>query len=230
MAYAVPLYRHKMTFLLGSDGEIAVFNIHTRYAGGEDTNLVTIALGNHVASKWNTPFSPLKPMWGPDVALQRCDTYLLDAAGHAVHKSTDVFDGVQHPAWVGTDPAASLPWECSLVVSLDGNTAGYDPHAARKRGRFYLPPNAAEVLAADGTGFFATAKVDLIQAAAQAWLEAINDVPATLGSQARVVIPSKVGGFNSDVVTVRCDNKVDAQRRRENRQAGMYVKSGVLTP
>jgi hypothetical protein len=228
MTFATPLWRHKMTFTLGVDGEVACFNIHTRYAGSESEPTVTSQLCHHVSSKWNTPFGPLKPMFGPSVKLVKLDTYSIDAAGHALTKATALFDGSDQPTWQGTDTGSSLPWENSLVVSLNANTSAFDPHAARKRGRFYLPPPASQILSTGGTGLVIPAKIDLLQVAAQAWLEAINDIPSGLAGQCRVVVASKAASANYDVRTVSMDSRMDAQRRRENRQSGAYVKSGVL--
>lgn len=230
MAYPAGTYRNKLTFKLGTAGEIAVITLSTRYSGPEGEPFVTDHINSHVASKWGTGFNSLKTKFAPTVVLDHMDTYSLDPAGHALTKATTVFDGVDEAVWAGLSTAASLPWECAVVITLDGNTGGYDPHAARKRGRFYLPPPSADVLNTDNSGMLVHSFVDSICTGAHNWIEAVNDIPSGLSNQCRTVVSSKVGGYNTDVAFVRCDEKVDAQRRRENREGAPYRKDLDLTP
>lgn len=230
MPFAPGVYRSKFTFLLGTLGEIAVMTLATRYAGGEAEPTVTSQINHHVASQWSSHCGPVKTRFSTIVHLNHIDTYKLGTDGRALTKATSVFDGADQPAWSGTDTGSSLPWECAVVISLNANSTGYDPHAARKRGRFYLPPPAAVCLAGDGQGRLATGSVDNFSNTMFAFLEGVNDIPAGLGSQCRVIVASKAAAANYDVVSMHADDRVDAQRRRENRQPDSYTKTNVLAP
>jgi hypothetical protein len=197
----------------------------TRYAGSEAEPTVTSELVGHVASKFSDNAGPIKPLHASTVKLQRLDTYKLDTDGKALTKATAVFDGTDQPVWQGSATSGSLPWECAVVVSLNANGAGYDPHAARKRGRFYLPPPSTDTLAGDGNGRLATGKVDTFKTTWATILEAVNDIPSGLASQCRLIVASKVASANYDVVSLHVDDRVDVQRRRENRQADSYSNS-----
>jgi hypothetical protein len=155
--------------------------------------------------------------------------YELDSAGHTVRKAAIVHPTTGTGSWSGS-ATTSLPWECAPVVSLHGySTGAFVPQAARKRGRVYMPPfPAASITNQDGA--INNTDVDTYRAAVQAVLEALNDIPTGLTTQARVVILSTAGGFNTDVQDVVMGSTIHSQRRRERSQSVNHVSIGTLTP
>lgn len=229
MAVPAGTYKARFTFDLGTPPvEQAVFGFHLRNADTA-SQATTDALATHVGAAWDGHSSALKPFFGPHVVLKTIDVYGLDATNHTTTKSTLTYPASGTGSWIGSG-TNSLPWECAPVVSLHGYTTGsFVPAARRKRGRMYLPPVAISKIS-NSDGILNNTDVDTIRSTVQAVLEAVNDIPAGLSSQARVVILSLAGGFNTDVQDVVSTSTIHSQRRRERSQPINHTSVGTLTP
>lgn len=235
MAVPAGTYKARFSFRLGSSGEEeAVIGFHLRNADAA-SQATTDALCTHVDNAWTAHADPLKAFMASQTHLVETAVYALDGTNHTVTASK-----IAHPtsgtgSWSGT-ATNSLPWECAPLVSLHAySTGAFVAQAARRRGRMYFPPFPASAIT-NQDGAINNTDVDTYQAAVQAILEAVNDIPTGLSSQARVVILSLGGkdGLSAaavhDVQDVVMGSTIHSQRRRERSQAVNHVKIGTLTP
>lgn len=209
------LYRIQYTFSLGADGEVAVTGFHCRYdPDGGASNVAAGLLAAHAEGSWDAGWNSRVADFATSVRLIQTAAYhVIAGAGPADFLATNpIASGAQ---WHGTG-SDSLPWEDSLVVTLEGLSAGTNlPHARRYRGRAYLPPMVPGILSG-AAGFVDATSLGNFVTASSAWLEGFNDTVS--GTQARVVVLSRVGETATDVDHVSMDAQMDLQKRRQNRQ------------
>lgn len=219
MSIGTDIWRVVYGFTLGSDGEIAQTGFHARWAHGAPADPATAALlSAHAASQWATAFGSIDNNFSSALTLDKVTVYHVVPGAATDNLAVTIVTG--DDAWAGGNDDA-LPWECSLVMTLE-TTRDRLPHPRRYRGRMYLPALASAVLTSDGKGFIDSGSDPQFRDATLALLEGFNSSVDSV--QARAVVYSVAGEMTNDVVWVSSDNKVDVQRRRENRQAG-FVRS-----
>jgi hypothetical protein len=159
--------------------------------------------------------------FGTAVIGDRVDVYHLGTDGRTIDKGTAGFTVPND--WRGSQ-GVSLPWETSLAVTLYGYEPGsFTPQAARKRGRFYLPPMATNAMdsPSGGLGTSVRASLDANLAAFFGDVKTItlHDYGEIARDTMKLGILSRRGSIFTDAVAWGYDDRFDVQRRRENRQA-----------
>lgn len=120
--------------------------------------------------------------------------------------------------WVGSQ-IRSLPWECSLCVSLYSYTPGtFIPHARRRRGRYYLPPLGAGVLANNSSGQLSDDEAMTLLSDQKDWLLAVTGSSLGSGIAWSPGVMSSVDSHLYALTDMAIDGKIDSQRRRERQQ------------
>jgi len=218
---AVPsnLYRVQYTFLLGTEGEVAVTGYTAHYAPGGDLDAAAQAVADHGYAAWIAGFVDHAGLFANSVVLDSCKAYAIVDSGPSPHIGVGLPDPDHDiPAWAGTNTTC-LPWECALVATLEAAPAGTRPaHPRRYRGRMYLPPLGADRLS--GTqGYVSPTDTTTLMNAVSDTLEYFNDTIGGTGPQARVHVLSREGGFSTPVDHVSMNNQMDLQKRRQNRQS-----------
>jgi hypothetical protein len=223
MAIGTDIYRVLYTFDLGTDGEVAETGFHVRWAQADPVSEDNLAsLLGHVAAAWSAGFASVAGDFPTTVVLSKVGVYhVTGAPGGSDGFATEAVSG--DDAWAGT-AGTSLPWECTLCITTE-TTHGQVAKPRRQRGRMFLPPMGSTVLDSGGFGLITTTKRDDLMNATLATLEAVND--EVVGAQVRAVVYSPTGAKTTDILFVSADNKVDAQRRRENRQLGWSRNSSA---
>ena len=210
------------TVLGGS--EIALYGFHCQVLDVEGVNNELLRqVAEKARDEWISAMSVEKPAWASSVVWQavRCDLLSI-APGPGYKKVVDSgfsefgTSGPTSYAGTGTD---SLPWECSMVVSLAAYPQGaFAVNKGRLRGRFYLPPMVKGVVSGV-TGEFNAQAVSNTVGEMGTFLEAMNGPISTeIDDDLRVVVLSGVNDSVAAVEHIWIDSKVDSQRRRENRQ------------
>jgi hypothetical protein len=234
----------RWNFLLASGGA----NLETASIGLHATRVHTVAnpidwpadlqawCDDH-SSMWATAFDGMKTITGSAVTLDTVELYLIDATtGKAAAKGLHTMTGTDR--WKGTSDH-SLPFQCSLVVSLYGYTpGGFAQDAPSKRGRFYLPPFSDDALDVDGRMDGTT------QGNVSVWATAfLNDFQ---GSHIGDVFPGQDSDFldlrvlslvsgkeprpvgvMTPVTDVRIGRVIDTQRRRRKSLEEAYVDTDI---
>lgn len=121
--------------------------------------------------------------------------------------------------------APNNPFQQALVVSLSSDKRG-----PRGRGRMYLPVTGH---GSNENGLIAEADRDAAQTRAAAFIQALNDNPATVPPEPRVTIASTGGKSltpaNYDVTGVRVGRVLDVIRSRRNKLAETYDPITAIT-
>lgn len=190
------VYHH---VLFGSfPGESWSMSIHSQKVGGVLTDAAT-AFVTACGVLWTTgDTTGIRPDIASTVASTECSTAELDPlTGHQLGRIVTAF---AHP---GTSASASLPPQLSVVGSMRTALA-----TRAGRGRFYLPPMAANVNSAgrvDGTVL----------------THIVNTLQDFLQSMATSLYPPviyhRASKTYTDVVSVDVGDVFDTQRRRRNK-------------
>nr|CRY96029.1 hypothetical protein [uncultured prokaryote] len=164
--------------------------------------------------------------WSPNVYCTGTRVALEGTNGHTLAEQFGASDGPSD--WRGGSGASSLPWETSLCISLYGyQPGGFDVNSRSKRGRFYLPPMASDVLDADNSGRIQLTKATAI---ADQWGTVLQELQqheyTGFPELAPVlVINSRKTPARPDyepkaypVTYLRFDNKIDSQKRRQRQE------------
>lgn len=135
--------------------------------------------------------------------------------------------------WVG-EGDYSLPWSDALVISNYGYVPGlFDPDAKSKRGRAYLPQFAANQLASTPNGTQSTAQVlARMTSYDQMWQAIRAGDYSDVGMSGFLPMPGIVSAHKSAFYRTqywRCDQILDTQRRRRNREISAYQQLEVLS-
>jgi hypothetical protein len=217
-------------------GEIAVSTFHLKLAHEAGASVtwdeMTQQAADKVLDKWQSHCqgTAFRDLFSTSVSLQSIATYHLEAAtGHALDK------GIAVPpnggGWSGTQ-GQSLPYECAMAVSLYAYAPGtFVAQRARKRGRFYLPPMAPQVMAGAGASSAGRIATTAVGAAAGAIGPFLNDVhqmsvgqdPLGIGQTWNLVVLSRAGVMTNVVQAARFGDVMDVQRRRRNQQSEVYT-------
>lgn len=189
-----------------------------------------------VRDKWNTHITDVQ-YWPNTVTMESVTVdHLSETDGSTLDQGKAAFTGGD--AWVGTG-TTSLPWETSLVVSMFGYDQGsFTPHKGRKRGRFYLPPFAANIMTTT-QGQVGEAVVTDLASQIGAFLNDVQGMILEPGGEVPadyfdlvVVSRGTVGALLPPTVTqvkrIFIDSKVDVQRRRERSQDAIWNASHTI--
>lgn len=176
---------------------------------------------------------PGTAIWPASVVMEsvRVD-HLTAATGKVAEQGNALFQGAGN-TWAGTG-SKSLPWECSLCISLYGYQPGtFATDKGRKRGRFYLPPPDADALEtrsgqfSDGNltqavtqvaAFLNSVQGMTIGGVGPAGTDYFNVVTISRGTPTKPLVPTAY-----DVLYVQGDSRVDSQRRRERQQTILHT-------
>lgn len=194
-------------------------------------------LATKVRDKWNARITS-KLFWSSAVRMSQVRVdHLAQADNHVINSGFAPFTGGD--AWVGAGQY-SLPWETTVAVSLYGYDVGeFVQNKARKRGRFYLPPFAVDVVADPG-GQMNGGNLATIHTQVLAFL---NDVQGaelgpdggelntdyfdlrviSRGTQLKPLDPS-----STPIIRCTMDSRIDSQRRRERQQPPQTAVSGAV--
>nr|CRY97214.1 hypothetical protein [uncultured prokaryote] len=218
MAFPTDNYRIQHVFNLGGDGEIAVTGIHVRCAVDTDVPTTATELARHADAAWHTGMDSTKTMFPSSVSLDTTKVYHSMESGPSDGIGEFITGSGDTDPWVGSQ-AQSLPWQTAYVMTTEAQPEGARVSRPRRyRGRVYLPPLSCQVVT-EPTGFIEDTYQALLLTAFTAYLEAINDMLVGTGPQVRAVVLSRAGGFQTDILRASCDQQMDLQKRRENRQS-----------
>jgi hypothetical protein len=148
----------------------------------------------------------------------------------SIGKGVAPFGSDGDTGWAGTGGPNSLPWECALVVTTNAFVDPFTLNKARQRGRMYLGPLSA-LRVSGGGGLLAQADIDTLVGNLTGYFNDLNNAPTGSANQLRAVVMSRGGksGLSaaavSPIINVAIDNKVDSQRRRENKQGVNVVRT-----
>lgn len=201
---------------VGSNQDIAEFYLWMDGDGAEfgDAELAHLAAGGLAAWINQMP----ENYFASNVVLNSCIATSYLANGHILAQQSNN----ETTGWHGTASGAALPWETALACSLYTYPRGtFVPNGKRKRGRFYLPPMAADQLDASNSGFLADAAVasllghlhDFVLAAQE------SDAGVPVG---HLSVFSRMDSELRHVTQISLDAKFDSQRRRQNRELAGY--------
>nr|CRY97253.1 hypothetical protein [uncultured prokaryote] len=128
----------------------------------------------------------------------------------------------------------ALPWQSALVISNYGYTPGaFDAGARRKRGRSYLPEFASTILSGVGDGALSPAQVtDMLNQWDQMWQAIRGADYDSVDMAGYLPLPGIVSPTDHAFWPTkywRCDQIIDTQRRRRNREVSAYQSLEVLS-
>lgn len=203
--------------------DIAEFGLWFQYGpGGSAPQTDLDFLAQNGADAWQANVSGVH--YASNVSLRNVTARIFTADG----KTLRLAEKAPATAWNGTASAPALPWETSLCISLYGyNPGSFASNARQKRGRYYLPPMASEILEGGNSGFMQDALLEPILAEQNDFYGHLyaGAFPGTL-----VVIPvvySRVAEDFTPVQYLVADAKIDSQRRRENRELARRAKVAI---
>nr|CRY97249.1 hypothetical protein [uncultured prokaryote] len=161
----------------------------------------------------------------------------LDAdTGKVIHSGQAPFSGTGN-TWQGSG-ADSLPWETTICVSLYGYTPGqFTTNKPRKRGRMYLPPPST-LVPSGPSGQMNQSNVSELVDELVAFFNDVqgmhaDDLP-TNGDYFDLRVVSRgtplkpLDPTSTPITLVRCDSRVDSQRRREHSQPATAYDEGEI--
>lgn len=147
--------------------------------------------------------------------LSTCIATHYSTAGATVNEKRAVAGPTD---WVGSQ-IRSLPWECSLAFSLYSYTPGtFVAHAARRRGRCYMPPLGAGVLANNSAGQLADDEAMSLLTDFKTWLTDVFSHTYDSDKHFQPSVFSREAVHLYPVTDLVVDGKIDSQRRRERQQ------------
>jgi len=166
---------------------------------------------------------PIQTFHGAASAYTGSRTYLdrLSIARHGLDGKYDPSTQITterlytgFPVGTGTIIA---PWSQALVTSLRTSR----PRGYASNGRMYWPAPAMPVV--DTTGRIGSSFQINYLAAVKTMLDAINGYAKALSPSCQLMVMSTVGSGLSDAVkSIRVDNRLDSQERRENAQVSVW--------
>jgi hypothetical protein len=227
------LFKANMVFDLGGV-EVAMFSTNWHFTGGVMTDTTIAAIARQIKNNFVTGFSTLQPKFCTNLVPRTMQLYQIDNApgpthGKTLFKTEYPFTGTDKSSCTGT-ATACVPWECSVAVSLAAYApAEYVSKPGRHRGRFYLPPFASGLLQGLN-GYIAAAHAQDIASAMHTWIEGANDAVPQENGQLECVIWSRADDAIYRVEHLWVDQKVDSQRRRQNKETGAFRQVQTLQP
>lgn len=214
---ATPLKAWELVFQfalnrVGTNEDVAEFSL---WMGSDtlepgDAELPHLAAGG--VNAWQNNMN--QAHWATNVAFSYVTATAFNTDGTIKAQAQEVAGG----DWVGTADTAALPWETSLCTSLYTYPRGtFVPQQRRKRGRFYLPPMAADQLDPSNSGYFNDGSLPDLLTEIMAFLQDAEktDVGVSTGT---LSVFSRKDSLLRPVSQVSIDAKFDSQRRRQNRE------------
>lgn len=156
--------------------------------------------------------------WGPAVVASGTRVALENTSGHTIDEAISAATG--DLAWAGSSSSKQMPYEDSICISVYGYEPGtFDPLGRYKRGRFYLPPPASDMLAPENNGLI---RSDYLEDIGNAWLTVLRELQEHTYSGFPTFSPvlginsrTRIDFFNAS--WLRWDQKWDRQSRRQNK-------------
>jgi hypothetical protein len=214
---AVPANNAKitMTFALSTpagaedEAEVGLWGFFQAGAPA-DYDATLLGLAEAARDKWVADIP--KSDFSQAAELKTVSAIHYDATGHTANEQRAV---TTTGDWIGSQ-IRGLPWETSLVISLYTYTPGtFIANARRRRGRCYLPPLGASVLANNGSGFLPDADALNILTAFEAFLTDVRGVALAGGVNWAPGVFSREDGAIRVLTDLGVDGKIDSQRRRQ---------------
>lgn len=224
----------------GAQAEIAEFGLYSlrHHVIGNvvdwtpDLNAITVKM----CDRWKTTLGDPNTLFTNAVQLDHCDAYHIGNDGKAREKGSTQATGDN--AWAGGG-TRGLPWQTTVAVSTSAyDPAGFEPNPRSKRGRFYLPPPAADDLSDDGR--LTTGIQESLRQRAGNFLNAVqgmeypgNTVPADADYVDLVIYSrytqkqARAVGVGYPLTHYRVGRVVDTQRRRVNQLDEAYTGGTV---
>lgn len=191
------LYRHVISGI--TPGESFSFTLHTE--GTASTGDANAALAAAITAAYTNGFASVT---APEVSSTLASTASIDPSTDG--QMTRVEAVLALP---GTAVAEMLPFQCATVISLISDSA-----TRHGRGRFFLPPLAADVLA---DGRVSNTAILSISTAFTSFFDTLVTAGLT------PVIRNRVGHVSTTVTSARVGNVIDTQRRRRNKLEEVYT-------
>lgn len=191
------LFRHVISGT--TPGEEWSFTLHTEGTGS--TGDANAALADAIDTAYTEGFASVT---APEVSSTLASTASIDPSTDG--QITRVEAVLALP---GTATAEMLPFQCATCISLISDSA-----TRHGRGRFFLPPLAADVLA---DGRVSNTAILAISTAFTGFF----DVLSTAGLAP--VIRNRSGHVSTPVTSARVGNVIDTQRRRRNKLQEVYT-------
>lgn len=171
-----------------------------------------------------------------EVKLNRAEAYHLNTAGRTLDKGVAPTVNESGKLWNGSSGSAALPFEVACAVSLYGFAPGsFTQGAARKRGRFFLPPLSVSAMGSGAAaGRFSSTAMDGLNTDMGLFLNDIHrmviggDAGVGTSDNLSLGILSTTGGIFTRAVNYRVGDVPDSQRRRRRQMAESY-RTGVIT-
>lgn len=231
----VPPGTMRITFNTRLGGsEIALYGFHLN---ATDAEAVGGSFLEEVAKKardsWLEAFDTYRPVFSQACVWESVRADLLSIEpGVRYLKVQDSafapFDQSGDNSYKGTGQY-SLPWECSAVVSMAAYAPGaFEVNKGRWRGRYYLPPLAVNTIGLTTGEMLEATTTGLADTAAEFHNALNGELSDTLDDDIRTVVLSRSDDTVRVVRQVWVDSKVDAQRRRENRQPATFKRVVLL--
>lgn len=184
-------------------GETFSFTMHAE--GSLSTGDAATAFADALTAAWAAGMDDLTT---PEVDLTLASAATIDPATDGQITRVEVV-----LALTGVADAEMLPFQCATVVTL--LTASATRHG---RGRFYLPPLAANTLL---NGRLNSATLTVLDTAWTAFFDSLNTDGVT------PVVRNRTGHVSTTVTSARVGDVIDTQRRRRNKLTETQVVIAV---
>lgn len=175
-----------------------------------DLNAFLLAYAEYARDQWVSGVDKSSYSSAAELTFVQAITY--DTGGHT---SAEQRAPTTPGDWVGAQ-IRSMPWETSLCITLYTYPPGsFVPNARRRRGRLYLPPIGAGVLANNSSGELADADALAFAQDVRDWIAAIEGHVFSGSVAVTPRVFSRADSAMHDIFAVGVDGKIDSQRRRQ---------------
>jgi hypothetical protein len=202
-------------------GEVAINTLHFKHEHQPANTLdwagdMTQRYANLVRDGLESAWSSMAVNFWSGISVASFEAYHLDTEGKTLHKATATPTSGTSTKGTGT---SALPIESAMALSLYAyDPALFDPLSRWKRGRIYLPGLSQTILGSTTGRIVGGQALQVLNG----WTTFANyvhrrkmDALPALSERAHLVVLSRARSLASDVRTLRVDDLVDVQRRRQ---------------